>query len=102
MFKKYILKPIGSPKKRNRRTYDLPRPRSGFPKLLEILVIFQGFLMILEPFWALFERYERTDERTNGRTNGGQSGPASPALAQDDSQPVDGLRPPTPISLALC
>ncbi len=52
-----------------------------------------GILMILEPFWSLFGRYGRT----NGRTDGGQDGPASPALAQDDSQPVDGLRPPTPI-----
>ena len=49
-----------------------------------------GILMILEPFWALSGRH--------ARMNGGQDFPASPALAQDDSQPVDGLRPPTPIS----
>ena len=47
--------------------------------------------------WTDGRTDERTDGRTDGRTNEGQAGPASPALAQDDSQPVDGLRPPTPI-----
>ena len=48
------------------------------------------FLIKMEPFWALFQRYERTNERTDG----GQAGPGRPALAQVDSQPVDGRAAP--------